>query len=900
MLHFHPKKKKRRLFSAFLALSLTLGSLSYSAIPVAASNVISDNSIHSNDYISESAASSDTEPDSLSESLPITQEAPENVPENTSLSGDAHSQDSSLDSSETDSGESPLPDDSGQYSEENITDERLGESDDTTQAESLDQSQTSDDITYTLIFDYNGGTDSEGKTSYTVEVKQYDMLSDYIQQVEDRNLTSPYTFKHRWDIYSSKTEELLYENRSVASGIKVKDNYTLKAIWSSKLIDYSITYNLNGGSFDAEETVTNSYTYDDTVTLPKQVKRKGYLFKGFYKDSDCKTEAVTSIPRHSTGDITLYAKWESAAPKNPVITKVSNPSSGKVKIAFQKMTGVEGYELMMSTTKSFKKNTNKFSLKGSATSMQLTNMPKGKTYYFKLRAYSTDSVGGKAYSKYSNVSKIKVSKGVKEYQAKSNSAKLKKCNVTGTNTLTVSFTVSKRIKSSDDSYYLVAIDPNTNKYSKKIEKTAKQKTVTFRLPIRDEKGTDLIQYKFALAVKSGSKYKLISEGAFISNPEAAAAYTAAFPKSHSKKGMQGSSDSDLGLSHVFINIDINNILLNGSIPYKYNGKTYYFNDAYGGLISSYNSSGLTVTGQIMLTFNSSTKYMILPSGRTGGKAYYAINVQEKKARETFEAATSFMAERYSTADCHLDNWIIGNEVNIYQMWYYAGNISKQEFMENYASTFRILYYSVRSHSKNSRVYICTDHTWTNRSGDWGAKPFMNAFNEEIKSQQKNIQWNLAYHAYPSILTSSATWNDILAPNSENADFVSPKNLSVMTNYVKKNFGTKTRVILSEQGFTSSSGTDVQAAAIAYTYYKAEFDDMIDAVLFRSEIDNSTEGAQGLYFGLKNTSGKKKPAYNVFKYMDTTKAEKYTNSYLKTIGISKWKDIAPKYDLKRFK
>ena len=221
-------------------------------------------------------------------------------------------------------------------------------------------------------------------------------------------------------------------------------------------------------------------------------------------------------------------------------------------------------------------------------------------------------------------------------------------------------------------------------------------------------------------------------------------------------------------------------------------------------------------------------------------------------------------------------------------------------MKNYAGAYRIMYYAVRSHSKNSRVYICTDHTWVDRSGDWGAKPFMNAFNAEIKSQQKNIQWNLAYHAYPSILTSSATWRDILAPNSESADFVSPKNLSILTGYVKNTFGSKTRIILSEQGFTSSSGTDVQAAAIAYTYYKAEFDPMIDAVIFRSDMDNGGEAAQGLLFGLKDVNGNKKPAYNVFKYMDTTKAETYTKPYLKTIGISKWKDIAPKYDLSRFK
>ena len=78
----------------------------------------------------------------------------------------------------------------------------------------------------------------------------------------------------------------------------------------------------------------------------------------------------------------------------------------------------------------------------------------------------------------------------------------------------------------------------------------------------------------------------------------------------------------------------------------------------------------------------------------------------------------------------------------------------------------------------------------------------------------------------------------------------------MTNYVKKNFGSDTHILLSEQGFTSNSGQDVQAAAIAYTYYKAEFNPMIDAVIFRSVQDEASEVSQGLSFGLYTADGKK--------------------------------------------
>ena len=104
------------------------------------------------------------------------------------------------------------------------------------------------------------------------------------------------------------------------------------------------------------------------------------------------------------------------------------------------------------------------------------------------------------------------------------------------------------------------------------------------------------------------------------------------------------------------------------------------------------------------------------------------------------------------------------------------------------------------------------------------------FDKNIKAYNKKINWNLAYHAYPAILTSAATWNDAYTTNSLGSEFVTPKNLNILTDYVKKNYGKKTRIILSEQGFTAigaGNSENVQAAGVAYLYYKAEFNDMIE-------------------------------------------------------------------------
>ena len=674
------------------------------------------------------------------------------------------------------------------------------------------------------------------------------------------------------------------------------------ANWSQTPYSYEINYNTNGGSINNTDANGNEidipYSFcvtDETIVLPNAT-RKNYRFDGWYTDSAF-TEKITEIPAGSYIDsdekgvvnpLTLYAKWTDVRSEAPQLLSARNTGTGKVALSYTASESAQGYEIAYTTDKNFKKNVNKETV-GTQTSYTVTNLPKGKTYYFRVRSFSTDSTDSICYSIDSNTLSCKITKGVKEYKAQKNAGKLKKVEIKD-GQLFISASVPKRLKSNDDFYYLVKVDPSTGKCEKKITECPKLTKPQISLPLVDEKGNHLVQGKYALAVKKGKSYFIISDSSFVKNPEAAATYTAAFPTTTSKKGLQGSLDTSIGVQHTFLNMNLNDVIAGGSYTYQYNGKTYHFSDPYGNFISSANKSGMTVTGQLMLRYpGSSYSYLLYGTKSASSKTgYYAMNAQNKKSRETLEAAFSFLAERYSTEDCHLDNWILGNEVNIYPMWYYAGNTGKTAFMKNYADSYRILYYAVRSNYKNARVFICTDHTWINRSGDWGAKPFMDAFNSEIKAQNKDIKWNLAYHAYPAILTKSATWNDSHTKNSLDSDFVSPRNLDVMTNYVKKNFGSDTHILLSEQGFTSDSGQDVQAAAIAYTYYKAEFNPMIDAVIFRSVKDEASEVSQGLSFGLYTADGKEKPAYNVFKYMDTPQYAKYTSSCLKTIGISSWK------------
>ena len=121
------------------------------------------------------------------------------------------------------------------------------------------------------------------------------------------------------------------------------------------------------------------------------------------------------------------------------------------------------------------------------------------------------------------------------------------------------------------------------------------------------------------------------------------------------------------------------------------------------------------------------------------------------------------------------------------------------------------------------------------------------------------------------------------------------NIEVLTNYMQQeqfldSNGEVRSIILSEQGYTSTAGEAVQAAAFAYAYYKTEHNPYIDAFLLNRQTDAPEEVAQGLAFGLNHSNGAHKQIYNVFKYIDTPSHAEYTDFAKSIIGISSWSEI----------
>ena len=502
-------------------------------------------------------------------------------------------------------------------------------------------------------------------------------------------------------------------------------------------------------------------------------------------------------------------------------------------------------------------------------------------------------------------------KWTKEISPSAKAASLDYVKGTKVNTITVSATVSNYVKSSDGYYYLVYVDSNSGKVKKtvgKVKKPEKAKgKITFKLNISGH--PEYAQGKFAIGIKkSKSAYSVISPKSYVSNPEKLSTNTAAYFVPGTKKGIQATDINELTDTKsktVFFNLYISDLMRkdSGVETYKYNGKTYHFNGLYGYvyLVQQCNAKGIQVTAQISIDRNASTQSFITGNSPYAETAYYGWNTDNSTTRQTMEAMFAYLGEKFGKNNCYISNWILGNEVNSASGYYYVGNVSFSKFISMYSEAFRCLYNAVKSSRGSSKVFICLDNCWNQKNAFticYSARSTLESFAAKISDMQKDVNWNLAYHAYNQPLSDSQFWSganaSMFTSDANTTTFITMRNIQTLTDYVKNRFGSNTRIILSEQGFSSTYGGQAnQAAAIALAYYKAACNPMIDAFIIRSYKDEAHEVAQGLAMGLKDANGKKKTSYNVFKNMDSSNSLKYTEKVLKS-QVGNWKSLVPGY------
>ena len=94
---------------------------------------------------------------------------------------------------------------------------------------------------------------------------------------------------------------------SYAPGDSVPADVTeLTVQWTAPT--YAVTLNTNGGTINSGNVT--GYTYGVGATLPTDVTRTGYTFKGWYDNESLTGNPVTAIGGAETGNKEYWAKWE--------------------------------------------------------------------------------------------------------------------------------------------------------------------------------------------------------------------------------------------------------------------------------------------------------------------------------------------------------------------------------------------------------------------------------------------------------------------------------------------------------------------------------------------------------------------------------------------------------------
>ncbi len=383
----------------------------------------------------------------------------------------------------------------------------------------------------------------------------------------------------------------------------------------------------------------------------------------------------------------------------------------------------------------------------------------------------------------------------------------------------------------------------------------------------------------------------------------------AFAKTTTKKGVQGDFNGadyigSYGGQHTLLNLRVTDFMGDGTIHtdkrFDYNGRTYYFRDTFSTLIKNANAKGATVSMTILVPYKSNKEILIDAQAlanrgnNTKNSPYYAPNVRGE-GRHYYEALFAWMAENWCKEDCHVDNFILGNEVNMPNSWCFSGSSDPQYNVDLYADAYMILYNAIRSKTSVSRVSVSLDHSWQHNDEGRGisTKDYLDRFNAAVAARQANVDWSISYHLYPAILSQPDIWVELahmpdapeidLNPKRADAQFVDGNNLSIMTDYVKNTFGAQHRILLTEQGFSQYMGTNIQAASLAYSYYAAKYDSMVDCFI----INQANEGGK-LNFSIAGVL-----AGDVFARLDSDPAWVESQT-LPTIGVSSYSEIVPGY------
>ena len=312
-----------------------------------------------------------------------------------------------------------------------------------------------------------------------------------------------------------------------------------------------------------------------------------------------------------------------------------------------------------------------------------------------------------------------------------------------------------------------------------------------------------------------------------------------------------------------------------------------------------------------------------------------FNTSNEEGLEWWAATMEFFAERYSGGKDsvgYISTYIIGNEVDFEGDYFRISRDHQpiETYVEEYGRCLRVADLAVKKYNPDIQVTTTLTHSWIqpgNTSNfnwrNYSPKLLLDKLNEKSK-REGDFNWGIAPHPYCYSLpatrmleydTGNAYGEHVYTdPRNNNvvkiggmtgdpdtSSFLTYSNFEIIDIYLNREenlFEGKARdVFLTESGISSSGyygflggepTTDayneelrqsVQAAMIAYSWYKASQLDCVKVYAYYKLADTYGEGGIGNFMpGLimaGEMGGEKKLSYDVWKYIDTQRSFEYS-------------------------
>lgn len=449
--------------------------------------------------------------------------------------------------------------------------------------------------------------------------------------------------------------------------------------------------------------------------------------------------------------------------------------------------------------------------------------------------------------------------------------------------------VSQDIKQAED---LGSVNKNGNSFS-------------FSYPLINSNGALRLDYGCCLAVPADRSYTLISSWHYVTNPEILS-QNAPVRNDHGIKGILPATTNaeifnDLGIKQIMFNLELGAVIAKSkgkdNIVYHYAGRDYYFSSK---ALADYdrvfrwcqdNNYQLTVT--LLNASSSKNTDLIHPDAKDKtDHPTYAINTATQKGIDQFGAIISFLTYRYSGGEYGtVDNWILGNQVNARTEWYFHKSSNLDVNAQEYAKAFRIMYNEVKAINRNANVYMSLDQEWNRKSnpGCFTSREFMSRFAYYIK-QGGDIDWSLGIHPYDAPIYDPYAWLQQKEYVYDNArtPYLTISNIDVLIKEMRSSqylnsAGQVRNIMLSQIGYSSSFGEELQAASIAYAYSKAlQYPEIKGFILYR-EMDDPSEIAINMAQGLRAMDGHPKLGYVYYKTAGTPEFAQYSVQFQQITG-----------------